>query len=302
MTSNQKYLWLVETLRRGGRMTMEELQNVYRNDAEMSDGEPLSRTTFNRWRGQVFSTLGLDIRCRKTNGRYEYYIANWTELEKDTLRRWMFDAQASGSLVSGNLGLRDRFVIDEVPSGREHLATIIDAMKKNCTVALTYQSYTAAAPSTFTVAPYCVRLFGNRWYVVGWSCGRGRIRMYALDRMQHCEVTAETFALPRDFDAAAYFRNHYGVQLRDGEPERIVVRAYDEHPAYMKSLPLHPSQAVVGETEAYTDFRFRLVPNDDFVMKLMSWGALVKVLEPAWLRNEIRRRAQEVISLYDSGE
>ncbi len=40
------------------------------------------------------------------------------------------------------------------------------------------------------------------------------------------------------------------------------------------------------------------MPTDDFVMRLMSFGALVEVLQPASLRNELFRRHQEVIDFY----
>lgn len=67
---------------------------------------------------------------------------------------------------------------------------------------------------------------------------------------------------------------------------------------YLRSLPLHHSQRQLKETDEYIEFDYYLVPTDDFVMRLMSFGALVEVLQPASLRNELFRRHQEVIDFY----
>ncbi len=54
LTDNKKpflifsqYVWLVNTLRRYDRMTLEELNDKWIRD-EVADGNPLSRSTFNR--------------------------------------------------------------------------------------------------------------------------------------------------------------------------------------------------------------------------------------------------------------
>lgn len=39
----------------------------------------------------------------------------------------------------------------------------------------------------------------------------------------------------------------------------------------------------------------------EFRSWIMSWGALAEVLEPEWLREEIRKQAEAVLSIYGAG-
>ena len=55
-----QYVWLVNTLRRYGRMTLDELSAKWQDDG-IADGNPLSRTTFNRHRDAVLDMFGVII-------------------------------------------------------------------------------------------------------------------------------------------------------------------------------------------------------------------------------------------------
>ena len=69
-----QYVWLVNTLRRYDRMTLEELNDKWIRD-EVADGNPLSRSTFNRHRDAVLDMFGVIIECDAQDG-YRYYIDN----------------------------------------------------------------------------------------------------------------------------------------------------------------------------------------------------------------------------------
>ena len=56
-----QYVWLVNTLRRYGRMTLEEINDKWQDD-EVADGNPLSRSTFNRHRDAVLDMFGVMLR------------------------------------------------------------------------------------------------------------------------------------------------------------------------------------------------------------------------------------------------
>ena len=54
-----QYVWLVNTLRRYGRLTLEELNEKWQDD-DVADGNPLSRSTFNRHREAVLYMFGVN--------------------------------------------------------------------------------------------------------------------------------------------------------------------------------------------------------------------------------------------------
>lgn len=108
--------------------------------------------------------------------------------------------------------------------------------------------------------------------------------------------------MPRDFNAEDYFALHFGIVVHDGtHPCRIVLRAYDNHVHYMRSLPLHSSQKeVVTEEGCYSDFQYFLAPTYDLIMTILGMGSFVEVIEPANLRKEIKGWIRELSYVYNN--
>lgn len=294
----QKHIWLIETIRRAGKITHKELSDRWERNKSLSDGMPLQRSTFNRWREAIFSQFGIDISCQRTGG-YLYYIENPEEIDDDKLKKWMLDSFAVGNIIGENLSLKGRILVDEIPSGREYLTTILEAMKESRVVNITYHPFKKANHFTFPLEPYCVKLFENRWYVLAHNIRYGDIRCYSLDRIESAELTGESFKLPKDFSAENYFSTFYGIVTGDRtKPVRIVIRANETHKHYLKTLPLHHSQRLIEDTGKCADFELYLAPTYDFIMKLFQIGPMIEVISPHALREELKARISEMQAIY----
>ena len=298
MNQLPKYTWLIETIRRAGKISHKDLSDKWQRHKELSDCRPLHRATFNRWREAIYDQFGIMIECQKTGG-YLYYIANPEDIDDNKLKKWMLDSFAVGNVIGENLSLKDRILVEEIPSGRDHLTTILEAMKENRIINITYHPFKKSHSYTFPIEPYCVRLFENRWYVLAHNIRYDDIRLYGLDRMENVEVMSETFRLPKDFDAEVYFSTAFGIVVGTGEkPERIMLRANKDHKHYLRSLPLHHSQRLIRDTGAYADYELYLAPTYDFVMKLLQVGSMVEVIEPAHLRRTMKGWISDMYQLY----
>lgn len=298
MTQLQKYTWLIEVIRRSGRITFGELSDRWERNKDLSDNQPLNRATFNRWREAIYSQFGIDIACQRTGG-YLYYIDNPESIDDDQLKKWMLDTFAAGNLISENFDLKDRILVGEVPSGRDHLTNLLEAMKANRVVNITYKSYKDKEAHRFPIQPYCVKLFENRWYALALAKDLNEMRTYALDRIEDLDVTDETFVLPKNFSAHRYFENYYGIVVGEPvKPMRVVLRVKSWHAPYMKSLPLHHSQQLLEENEKHADFELFVAPTYDFVMKLLQAREFLRVLEPASLRQEMKARITAMAAEY----
>ena len=66
MTALEKYIWIVRTLyNKGDRgLSLKELNDKWIHDENISNGEPLPRQTFDRWKGNILMILGVNIECR----------------------------------------------------------------------------------------------------------------------------------------------------------------------------------------------------------------------------------------------
>lgn len=298
MLQLQKYTWLIDTIRKAGKISLEEISERWERNKDLSDYRPLSRATFNRWRDAISSQFGIIISCQRAGG-YLYYIENPEDIDDDELKKWMLDSFAVGNLISENLSLKERIIVDPVPSARHHLASLLEAMHDNRSVTITYRGFVNRTSHTFPIEPYCVKLFDNRWYVLAHNVQYGDIRIYGLDRIEDLKPGDSTFKLPADFSAAEYFAPYYGIDTnKNVKVERIVLRAYGDHISYINSLPLHRSQKLLADNGEYADFELHLAPTNDFIMCLLQRGAMVEVLRPASLRLTMRQWISEMHDLY----
>ena len=55
MNQLQKYTWLIDTIRRAGKISHKDLSDRWSRNKDFSDGHELHRATFNRWRDAIFS-------------------------------------------------------------------------------------------------------------------------------------------------------------------------------------------------------------------------------------------------------
>lgn len=298
MTQLQKYTWLIETIRRAGKISHRDLSDKWERCKDLSDCKPLHRATFNRWRDNIFSQFGIIISCQRVGG-YLYYIENPEDIDEDELKKWMLDSFAVGNLIGENLSLKGRILVDQIPSGRDHLTTILEAMKENRVVNIVYKAFWYSRSFEIPVEPYCVKLFENRWYMLAHNLSKDTIRLYGLDRIESIEITNQEYKLPKDFSATDYFSNYFGIVTDDRiKPEHIVIRANKDHTPYLKSLPLHHSQELIEDNGEYADFSLYLAPTYDFIMKLLHSGGMVEVISPSSLRKAMKGWISDMYDLY----
>lgn len=300
MTTLEKYIWVVNTLFRAGKkgLSLKELNEKWVSDETMSNGEPLPRQTFDRWKGNILMSLGVNIDCHLRSG-YRYYISNPDVLRQGELSRWLLDTYCTANTLTQSLEVKDRILVEDIPSNRSFLTEIINAMKENRTITLSHKGFRHDKASTFPVNPYCLKMFQKRWYLLASRVSDGCIRLYGLDRMENVEVTGERFTLPDDFDAKDYFSTFFGVVLDAKVPvQRIVLRAYEQHQNYMRTLPLHSSQKEIYTCEDYADFEVTLRPTYDWIMELLHAGEFIEVIEPQSLRQQMLNWVTELWEMY----
>ena len=300
MTQQQKYAWLIDTILRAHRISFKDLSDKWERNKELSDYQPLHRATFNRWRDAIYYQYGIIIACDKKGG-YLYYIDNPDVITKDILKKWMLDSFEIGTLIIENISLKDRILVDSIPSGYRYLSNILAAMQDNKVLDIIYNSYDKLEPYRCLLEPYCVKLFDGRWYMLGHNPNKDTLRCYSLDRIERLHTTDCSFTMPDNFDATEFYSDYFGIVTDKKEsPQRIVLRAYESHKEYMKSLPLHHSQRKLTETEDYADFELRLSPTYDFIMRLLHVGPLIEVMEPSSLRQTMKEWIDNMSALYQN--
>lgn len=300
MNTIQKYIWLVDTIRRFKKISLQDLDRKYRANVMLSDGSPLHRQTFIRWKEEISYMFGIDIVCEQ-GGDYRYYISNPEELEKRGLIQWLFNTYSAINSMENNLCLKGRILTEAVPSSELYLNDIMEAMKENRIIRFSYGKFGCQKQYSCTLHPYSLKLHQQRWYLHGYCEEMDDLRLYGLDRISELSVTDQFFELPHDYDAETYFSSYIGIDTRgDGlNCETITLRANFPHDHYLRSLPLHDSQREIERCEDYTIFQVELCPNYEFYWKLLSMGDYVEVLASESVRCEMVDWLKSIMRNYE---
>ena len=283
-----RYVWFVTTIYNRGPISLADLQHRY--ESHFGRGEELSERQFHRYTDAVEELFDIEIKYSRT--QRGYVVADREGIDNMGMRKWLIQTFSVNNILHESQDLKNRILFEDVPSGQQHLTTIVDAMRESVVLSMTYQSFGKSEPSTFEVEPYCVKLFEQRWYMLGMS---DKLRIYALDRIKALEPTERKFNLPKEFDAEKLFADHYGIIIGDEEfdvgPVALKVDSWQSK--YLRTLPLHHSQVEVERNEEYSIFEYRLSPSFDFQQKLLSMGNSVGVLAPVALKDIIRKKAEK---------
>jgi hypothetical protein len=294
-----KYVWLVETIYRAKKISFEDINRKWLYN-DLSEGMELSKRTFHKWRIAVEEMFGLIIE-NENKGQYRFYIQNADELKNGTLRSWLFNTLSVNNLLLDNMSIKNRILLEKIPEGQDYLPVILNALKKNQQLTMTYQSYWRNESNTFEVEPYCLKMFHQRWYLVARSPYYDKVMIYALDRIDNLEPTDVTFPYPEDFSPQEFFEDCFGIIVdADYEPEDVRLKVSAGQANYLRSLHLHESQEEVECTPDYSIFQLHVRPVFDFQQELLSMGEDVEVLSPQWFRKEMAEKIKRMYHKYNA--
>ena len=264
LNQTNKLVWIVETIYRARKISFEELNRRWMDNVDLSGGEEMLKRTFHKWKWNIFDTFGISIDCEKA-APYRYYIANVDDMKSGSIEKWLLSTLSVGNSLLESKSIKDRIILEDVPSGREYLEPIIDAMKKNHFIHINYFNYWKGDTRDHYLMPLCVKLFRQRWYMVGRNWPAGRDIVFCLDRIQDFRLSSHTFEYPEDFDPQEYFNGCIGVIPGDGCSIEIVkIKVSAAQANYLRDLHLHESQQETEQTDDYSIFELQVRSTFDF--------------------------------------
>ena len=296
-----RYIWLLDTLLNSSPLTIDEI-NMLWEDCPLSNG-PIPLRTFHEQRKGIKEMFGVEIVCDRSHGNV-YYVKNPEVLEKQKVAKWLLHKYSIPQEFATFNSMKDRVLLEEIPLGTTFLNPIIEAMQKNVELQIDYQRYESEQEEynlqEFHVQPYALKVFNRRWYLLGYIKEKHDLRTIALDRILDLKILSTSFELPEDFDARKYFANVVGIFVNNDLPvTKITIRAYGTQAEYLRSTPLHKSQAEGrSKYREFAEFTYRLCITPELVSQLLAMGDKVEVLEPEELREEMKEELIKCLTNY----
>ena len=297
----KKYLWILDLLLSTNGITFKEIAERWKYSSLNHRKTTLAKRTFDDYRRAIEETFDIDIICDASRG-YQYRIDNARSLSSDRIKHWLLSSFAVNNILQGSRRLSERIIYEDIPSGNDYLLEVVKAMQEDKVVKVEYDNFFEKGVKTLMIEPYCVKVFRQRWYLVGKAKGEKAIWRWALDRFLSIETTDKKFRLPKDFSAEIYFKDAFGVIVDPEEcpVETIQIKVFCENHRddYLRHLPLHPSQHEIEQHEDCCIFEVRVRPSYDFCQELLSYGEEVEVLSPQYVRDYLAERIKKASVRY----
>lgn len=210
--------------------------------------------------------------------------------------------------------LKEKFAIDGTPKGTvaleqcerlqglEWFGQLFEAIVAGQMVELKYHRF-GRPNRTRTVMPYQLKQYNNRWYLVGCEpekLPRLKYAVVPIDRIDQLTVKNEILKVESTGTAEAireHFTHIVGVSLNpESRPETVRLKAWKPDAWYIDTKPIHWSQRRVEEADEWMVFTLEVIPNEELVQQLLTYANRLEVLEPLSLRQELVKRAEEILA------
>ena len=290
------YFWLIDTIA-SGNLTREDINRRWMHCRYNDNGESeFPERKFHRYKEEIQEIFDVEIRCNRAYNYY--YINNKDDISGGFTRKWLLNAMAVHSMMDQAQDMNECILYEDIPEGTQYLSLIVDAIKQRHQLSFTYHSFNRQEQYELTLAPYCLKVFKQRWYVAGCpSTHPNEIRIYALDRVKDMRPTDLTFIYPKKFNAKEFFAPYYGV-FRNADPVKVIIEANPASTQFLHLLPIHESQKELRQFQGNTFFEYFIAPTFDFIQELRTHGTDIRVREPESLVALFREEAIKAYKMY----
>jgi predicted DNA-binding transcriptional regulator YafY len=293
----RRYTLIIEKIGRNQYPSFEIIK-----DYLFEHGFEVSARTIQRDIEQIRFEFGTEIKYdRNRNG---YFIDAETSINTDSFLRFLEIVNTAELLTESLKESKDTLNFISFEShgdlrGIENLKPLLFAIKNQRKVSFTHENFDTGKQRKYSVRPYLLKEYQNRWYLVGIIGGTNDFRTFGIDRILNLEVQKETFKPETKIAPIELFENTVGLTYSCNELEEVILSFTPLQAKYVKSLPLHKSQEIIEENDMEVQVRLKIIPNYEFKQKIMMLGETVKVLKPKWLTNDIRKSLTATLKNYE---
>jgi len=292
------YLWAIDRLRRR-RMTLKELTTEWEDSYLNDEHRALTRRTFFRYKDDILALFGIDIECDKAAGN-SYGIKRSLYDDDETID-WLLSALRMATL-SDRMKQHENVMLEPPPRNAELLDDFLRAIDQHYAVSFHYETPFGKEFNTVFI-PAFLRLFRQRWYVIGQRTEDNAVRSLAFDRMTNVSVVEKRHKLSkkleRELKPDVFFKETFGIIKDDKlKAEKIRIGAFWPEDKFIEETPLHPSQQRVYHEDGYTEFELTVQPTRDFKQELLWHGRKLIVVSPKSLRDEMVQTLEDMRQSY----
>lgn len=292
----KRYTLIIEKVNGPFNPTFQEIQ-----DYLFELGFEVSKRTIERDFEAIRNEFGVEITYNRV--KRGYYIDEEKSVDITSFLRFLEIVNTAQLLVESlneSKETLDYISFDQGGGlkGVEQLKPILLAIKEHKKISFKHYNFHTEKQRKYTISPYLLKEFQNRWYIIGWVSGINELRTFGLDRISALEIKKDIFKPKPKLNPKERFNNTIGVVYNNQKTEKIILSFTPHQANYVKTLPLHSSQKIIIDNDTECRVSLDVVPNYELTQLIMKHNKEVKVVEPKWLEDQIKERLKKALEQY----
>jgi len=191
---------------------------------------------------------------------------------------------------------------DENPflTGREYIGELYNAIINKQVLEIEYHPFKRDDSILFTIHPYHLKQYNNRWFLFGMNNEYQTITNIALDRIKAMKESKIAYLPNTEINFEEFFEDVIGVTIpEDKTLHKVILKIDNKLWPYIKTKPIHGSQKPPKEeNDAYAIIELELMLNYELESIILSYGEQMEVLEPKVLRDNISSKIKRMKLVY----
>lgn len=292
----RRYTLEIEIIKRGQLPSFDEIKNYL-----FDHGFEIGARTIQRDFEQIRFEFGIEIKYSR--GQNGYYIDYENSINIESFFRFL-EIVNTAELLTQNLH-ESKDALKHISfdtggglKGIENLKPLLTAIKNHRKISFNHFNFHTNKTRRYTVKPYLLKEYQNRWYIVGLVSKQNGFRTFGIDRIEDLEIKPETFIKDNKLNPGEIFEKTIGLVYSLNTPQKVSLSFTPTQGKYIKTLPLHSSQKVIVDNNHECIISIEVIPNYELTQQILKHGDTVKVIEPQWLVNEIKATLRKTLDLY----
>lgn len=182
----------------------------------------------------------------------------------------------------------------------EHFQVLTTALLRRRRLALRYAGRARGDVTEREVSPQRLIRYRDNWYLDAWCHLRQGLRVFAVDAIEHTQVTDRDAREVKDETLDRILAAGYGIF--SGHQTKTAVLEFSPHRArWLAREAWHPEQRGSLQLDGSWLLELPYSESPELVMDILRYGADVKVLAPLELRDAVAGELRRAVAHYSDG-
>jgi len=186
------------------------------------------------------------------------------------------------------------------PDSKVTVDSLLAAISKKKICEVSYEARESGEIKTYEIHPLALFESEGGLYCFVLVPRYESIRILAIERIRELVPSDIPFTTPKDFDAEKRLSDPFGF-IQD-DPIPIIVRFSEDQAPYVKDRDWPESYHFEEDADGRLLMSFESGGIFGLKRWVLSWGNDAEILEPAWLREELRSELATMVGKYESHE